>query len=130
MTPRRCMLGVGILLLFLGVTPLAKVIEAQQKDWYWTHQDMTLPLSAVKNNAEIFIDNHRIDDVLLDKDIFIKREGRIEPLDAESITFRLNKKYEMIFYDAIFAAFFIASGVTSIICSFFVINGKVINGVR
>ena len=61
MTSRRCMLGVGILFLFLGVTPLAKVIEAQLKDWYWTHQDMKLSLSAAKKYAEIFIDNQNID---------------------------------------------------------------------
>lgn len=119
MTPRRCMFGVGLLFLVLGITPLAKVIEAQQKDWYWTHQDMKLSLSAAKNYAEIIIYNQRVDDLFIEKSLLVKRNGHFEPLEPEALTFRVNKKYEIIFYDAVFAAFFIASGVTAIICSFF-----------
>lgn len=122
------MIGIGILFLFLGMAPLARVLEAQHNDWYWTHQDMKLSLSESTQHIEIYIDNQRIENVLKLESLLLKNSDRLRPLNANDFKVRINKRYELTFTDAVYAAALISAGTVAIICSFFVGSRKVGNG--
>jgi hypothetical protein len=61
------------------------------KDIYWTHQEMKLPIETTRNDFEIFIAGKSLQNHLSDKTIYMTdKNGMQYPVVAEDINVRLN----------------------------------------
>ena len=85
-----------------------------EKDLYWTHQEMKLPIENTKNDFQILIAGKLLQNHLSDKTIYaVDKDGTQYPVVAEDINVRLNnwnKVKSTILTKAIFTG--LAFGIT------------------
>jgi hypothetical protein len=61
------------------------------KNIYWTHQSMKMPIEKTKNDFEIYIGEKLLQKQLSDKTIFaVDKDGKQYPVVSQDITVRLN----------------------------------------
>lgn len=120
MSRRKGMIGMGLLLLFLGTFSLFRMIEAYRENWYWTNRDMRLSLAGGRDFAEIFVVNRPLEEILATGGLRVKIAGSERPLLTDDVTLRVNRLYELTLWDTVLTTFFLSSGLVAILCSFFV----------
>lgn len=120
MSRRKGMIGVGLLLLVLGTFSFFRVIEAYRENWYWTNHDMRLSLTAGRDFAEIFVMNQPLEELLINGALRMTNAGSERPLSTIDVSLRVNRLYELTLWDTVLAAFFLSSGLITVLCSFFV----------
>jgi hypothetical protein len=85
-----------------------------EKDIYWTHQSMKMPIEETKNDFQMFIGGKLLQNHLSEKTLFVSDKNRTYyPVDSKDIAIRLNnwnKVKASILTKATFASF--AFGIT------------------
>lgn len=114
MTLRKAIAGIGLLLLTLGLFPMAAVLQATDKDWWWTNKDMKLTLAAASSQVEVYVQDRPLAQRLGKGDL---RTAEGVTLSPDDFTFRLNKLHEMILPDALWAAVLMSSGLALLACA-------------
>lgn len=62
-----------------------------EKDIYWTHQSMKLPIEDTSNNFQLFVSGKHLQNHLADKTLFTVDKGGVNyPVVSKDITVRLN----------------------------------------
>lgn len=115
---QKILLAVASVLLLLGGIFLFQVIEAQVRDWYWTHKDMKVPLASGKDTVEIYIHNRPLNVILSRGELRLTSPNGEETLTAESFSLRLNKFYELTRLDLVLATLLLTSGTLLVIFAF------------
>lgn len=124
--PLNPLLLIGIIGFFtVGSSFFVDIYRAfyGQKDIYWTHQSMKLPLETTENDFQIFIGGKRLQHHLSDNTLFATdTNGEQYPVVSKDITVRLNNWHKVqtgILTQAVFTGVALGATVTMLFVGLF-----------
>jgi len=123
-TARRVMLIIGLISLLASTGPLCKVYSAYKNDYYWTHINMKLPLSAGDSSFELYIKGERLQNLLKNRELRISKGGENIPISSDDFALRLNRIHEFTRWSLVSGTALLTIGLVLLIISLISLKWK------
>jgi len=109
-THSRSFLILFIISFMVSAGPVSQLVSAYKNDYYWTHMQMKLPLSAGDDYFQIYIQGQRLQKILERGILYLKNGQEVKSLSPADFAVRLNKIHELTRWSLVSVTFFLTAG--------------------
>jgi len=107
---QRAFMILAIISFCVAAGPVARLINAYQKDVYWTHTKHPLGLDAAKGHVQVYVAGERLDEALKGGRLHMTKDGKTFPLVAKDVGLRVNRLHEFTRMDVVFSTVLLTMG--------------------